>query len=139
MAKTTKLFLIFIGICILIGGYFLEDSLVKKYKPIFPLPTPTPENTRVGQLPGLQTEKIPWIPEINHLKERLNLIGLPVLTVEGTVLHTHQHLDIYINGKQTEIPGGIGINEVAGFVSPIHTHDTTGIIHVESPISVHLL
>ncbi len=30
-------------------------------------------------------------------------------------------------------PIGIGINEAGGFISPIHTHDDTAIIHVESP------
>jgi hypothetical protein len=32
------------------------------------------------------------------------------------------------------VPGQIGINERAGWLSAIHTHDSTGIIHVESHI-----
>jgi len=90
-------------------------------------------SSQAQQLPGLQTSLPPWPPEITNLKERLNAIGLPALSQEGTVLHTHQHLDIYIHGVHFNIPAGIGINEVAGFISPIHVHDDPNIIHVESP------
>jgi hypothetical protein len=52
--------------------------------------------------------------------------------MEGSVMHIHQHLDIFVHGKAVAIPAGIGIDESVGF-SPIHVHDATGIIHVESP------
>jgi hypothetical protein len=74
-----------------------------------------------------------WPAEIAQLKTRLNKLKLPALAEEGSVLHTHQHLDIYVSGQHIEIPAGIGINEKENFSSPIHTHDTSGIIHVESP------
>ena len=61
-------------------------------------------------------------------------MGLPALAQESNTLHTHQHLDIFINGRQVSVPMGIGINDSQKFISPIHTHDATGIIHVESPI-----
>jgi hypothetical protein len=85
-------------------------------------------------LPGIQTGSVPWVAETDYLKERLAAIGLPVLSSEGTILHTHEHLDIFVSGKQLTIPQDIGINESGQFFSPIHTHDTTGIIHVESPV-----
>ena len=84
-------------------------------------------------LPGIQTTLAPWPAELDNLRARLSAIGLPALAQEGTMLHIHQHLDIYIDGVETQIPAGIGINEAAGFISPIHVHDTTGIVHVESP------
>lgn len=74
-----------------------------------------------------------WPPEINNLKTRLDNIGLPALSEDGTALHTHQHLDLYIDSSHLVIPANIGINETQKFFAPIHTHDTTGIIHVESP------
>jgi len=89
--------------------------------------------TTTQQLPGIQVTEAPWQAETDHLGERLLAIGLPALSQEGTALHTHQHLDIYVHGKPVAIPAGIGINEIVGFISPIHVHDTTGIIHVESP------
>jgi hypothetical protein len=84
-------------------------------------------------LPGIQTGKTPWQPELTLLTERLSAIGLPKLTAEGSALHIHQHLDLFIDGKSVVIPAGIGIDQAGGFISTIHTHDETGVIHVESP------
>jgi len=84
-------------------------------------------------LPGIQISQAPWQPELNHLRDRLNIIGLPALPSEGTVLHSHQHIDIFINGKTVPVPKGIGINEQERFITLIHTHDPNAIIHIESP------
>lgn len=84
-------------------------------------------------LPGIQTSQAPWPAELDHLRDRLKAIGLPALSAEGTVLHIHQHLDIYIDGKPVAVPAEIGVSQAAGFISDIHVHDNTGIIHVESP------
>ncbi|TAK57279.1 hypothetical protein EPO17_02375 [Patescibacteria group bacterium] len=85
-------------------------------------------------LPGMQISLVPWGVETAYLRERLSRIGLPALATEGNALHIHQHIDIFIHGKQVGIPAEIGVNEQAGFISPIHTHDTSGVIHIESPI-----
>lgn len=84
-------------------------------------------------LPGIQTTDAPWQPEIANLAQRLRAIGLPALSSEGSAIHIHQHLDIFVDGKAVPVPVDIGINQVARFISPIHVHDTSGIIHVESP------
>lgn len=84
-------------------------------------------------LPGLQTGNAPWIAETDHLKERLSVIGLPALSKEGSIMHIHQHLDIFVDGKPVSVPAEIGMNERAGFISPVHTHEPNTIIHVESP------
>jgi hypothetical protein len=85
-------------------------------------------------LPGIQAGPPPWRAETAQLRARLSAIGLQALTGEGQAQHTHQHLDLYVDGRQVTIPTDIGINRTAGFLSPIHTHDATGIIHVESPV-----
>ena len=84
-------------------------------------------------LPGIQIGNAPWQPEIDNLKGRLDAIALPALFEEGSALHTHQHLDIFINGKSVAVPADIGVNELQSFISPIHTHDYSAVIHVESP------
>jgi len=83
-------------------------------------------------LPGIQTGPVPWSAETDHLLARLQAISLPALSAEGNALHIHQHLDIFVNGTSVIVPVGIGINETARFISPIHTHDETGVIHIES-------
>ena len=86
----------------------------------------------IGQLPGALHGGPPW-PPAPKLGARLKAIGLPQLGQEGTVLHIHQHLDVYVNGRHVPVPALIGIDETAGFLTTLHTHDDTGIIHVESP------
>ncbi len=67
--------------------------------------------------------------------------------MEQTAYHIHAHLAIYINGKQYTVPYGIGIEQpwsteadgTSEFVDSgaafyyLHTHDDTGVIHIESP------
>jgi Domain of unknown function (DUF4214) len=54
------------------------------------------------------------------------------LPVEGSAVHIHPQLRIIINGQDVLIPANIGISQ-QGFL-PIHTHDASGRIHVESPV-----
>jgi len=90
-------------------------------------------NVKPDTLPGIQISEAPWQPELNHLRERLSIIGLPALAKEGKALHTHQSLDLFIKGKIAPVPGMIGINLQELFISPIHTHKRPGEIHIESP------
>ena len=74
--------------------------------------------------------------------------GVGVNSMEQTAYHIHAHLAIYINGKQETIPYGIGIQQPwtttsdgngGEFVESgaafyyLHTHDDSGVIHIESP------
>ena len=59
--------------------------------------------------------------------------GLPMLGQEGTALHIHSHLDVIVNGAPVQVPANLGIDESRQQISPLHTHDTTGVIHIESP------
>jgi hypothetical protein len=94
-------------------------------------PTTPPPVVKSAALPGLETEPPPWPGEKGHLRERLGVLGLPALTRAGTTLHTHEHLDVFVDGRPVTVPTGIGIAD--DFISPIHTHDASGVIHVESP------
>jgi hypothetical protein len=82
--------------------------------------------------------------------------GLVPETHEYLVYHVHAHLDVFVNGQPVVVPAGIGIeiddpavhHEVAEdgsdsyggidppcaapCISPLHTHDVTGVIHTES-------
>lgn len=87
--------------------------------------------------------------------ERTVAAGLQPQRKEFLIHHAHAHLDILVDGKPIVVPAGIGINiddpEVQRFedpdgavayggitrcrkpcISPLHTHDATGIIHTES-------
>jgi hypothetical protein len=84
-------------------------------------------------LPGELGTRAPWPANVARLRARLGALGLPALGREGTALHTHQHLDLYVHGRRVRVPAGIGIDAGERFISPIHTHDASGVIHVESP------
>jgi hypothetical protein len=87
--------------------------------------------------------------------ERTVAAGLQPERKEFLIHHAHAHLDLFVDGKPIVLPAGIGINiddpEVKRFndadgalayggikrchkpcISPLHTHDATGIIHTES-------
>ena len=83
-------------------------------------------------LPGLQTGTAPWTRGLEGLGERLEAIGLPAMPREEFVQHIHQHLTITIRGAAVTVPGMIGINPLANYISPIHTHAANDTIHIEA-------
>lgn len=88
----------------------------------------------VASLASVSSSEAPWPAEGAHLKERLAAIGLPALPSEGTAYHIHQHLDIFVHGNAVPVPPAIGVHEsYPPYITSLHTHDETGIIHVESP------
>ncbi|GAB3853162.1 hypothetical protein ACFPIJ_56150 [Dactylosporangium cerinum] len=79
-----------------------------------------------------RTDQPPWsLPADTTAQVRA--AALPMLTTEGTVEHIHAHLDVIVNGQPVVVPADIGIDRSTGRLSPLHTHDTTGVLHVESP------
>ena len=47
--------------------------------------------------------------------------------------HVHAHLTIIIDGRPVAVAAHIGLDEKHRFATALHTHDTSGIIHIESP------
>ena len=88
-------------------------------------------------LPGLQTSTLSpgqtWQPEYSHLPDRLNTLGLPSAPSMTATFHHHDLLQIYIHGQPVSVPSQIGIDNNAGYLTSIHTHDASGIVHLESP------
>jgi hypothetical protein len=93
-----------------------------------------PKVPEQGRLIGLQVGPAPWNPGLDTLPDRVAPLGLHELTTEGQVLHIHQHLDIFVNGKRQPVPATVGIFD-GQFLTELHTHDASGIIHVESPVA----
>lgn len=58
--------------------------------------------------------------------------GIQCNSLEGSVMHIHPHLIIIYNGKNLTVPSQIGI--LSTCLYGLHTHDSSGTIHVESPI-----
>jgi hypothetical protein len=83
-----------------------------------------------GASTGLQATTAPWRPEYSALETRLGALNLP--TQSDTAYHIHAVLRIYVNGQQVEVPARIGIDPEGRFLAPLHTHDTSGVIHMEA-------
>ena len=58
---------------------------------------------------------------------------IPLLGAEGSATHTHTLLHIEVDGKNVTIPAGIGIDSSTNRIAAVHTHASTGVLHVESP------
>lgn len=91
------------------------------------IPT-SPRTTATGR-----TSSPPW-PAPADATAATKAAGLPMLGAEGTVEHIHAHLDVIVDGKAVTVPALVGIDEARNQISPLHTHDTSGVIHIESPV-----
>ena len=58
-------------------------------------------------------------------------VALTCTTDMATQFHIHPILKIIVNGHEQTISANIGIQPAC--MNSLHTHDTTGVIHVESP------
>jgi len=58
--------------------------------------------------------------------------GIGCNPMEQAVFHVHAHLDIIINGVYFLVPSQIGIPSSCFYW--LHTHDESGIIHIEAPM-----
>jgi hypothetical protein len=79
---------------------------------------------------GLQTGKAPWKPEYSFLAQRLSALNFPEQSDIG--YHVHAALFVYIDGKQTPVPANIGIDPQGRFLAALHTHDASGVVHMEA-------
>jgi hypothetical protein len=75
----------------------------------------------------------PW-PAPADASAAVAAAGLPMLRREGNVEHIHTHLDVLVDGAPVTVPANIGIDMSRRTISPLHTHDVSGVIHIESPV-----
>ena len=95
---------------------------------------------------------LPSWPAPEDPVDRTVAAGLEPLVRESLENHRHSHLDVFVDGEPVTVPAGVGIDitdpGVKHFpdpayggieecaepcISPLHTHDETGILHTESP------
>jgi hypothetical protein len=76
----------------------------------------------------------PWpVPPVGDRLGRAELAGMQNVWGEDLAMHVHSHLSITVDGEAVTIPGDIGHDADTKLAAPLHTHDTSGIVHVESP------
>ena len=91
-------------------------------------PFTTPSGVALAETPP------PWRLPVDA-KPYIAAAGLSVLSAEQLEVHYHAHLDIIADNKKVTVPAGIGFvveNGRATGITVLHTHDTSGIVHIES-------
>lgn len=83
-----------------------------------------------GATAGVQATAAPWAPEYSGLPARVNAMNLP--TQSDLIYHVHAYLRVYVNGKPIQVPSQIGIDQQDQLLAPLHTHDATGLVHMEA-------
>ncbi len=59
--------------------------------------------------------------------------GIACQSTEQLAYHIHAHLTMYVNGQPFALPANVGIASDQSCYYWLHTHDSTGVIHIESP------
>ncbi len=81
--------------------------------------------------PGIRSTQPPWPPAYAGLTARIRRLHLPTGSTDK--FHIHAELNIYNQGLLVTIPADVGIDRRHHIETTIHTHDFSGIIHMEAP------
>jgi hypothetical protein len=137
---------IYIGVAVLIvlvvvifGGMRLQQSLALKAAYATPSPGPNASAKPVALVDGGSVGASHFKPANTPAGGTGQPIdGITCLSQEGQSLHIHSHVALFDYGKQIQIPRLIGFTANptlpgGGCLYWIHTHDSSGIVHVETP------
>jgi hypothetical protein len=97
-----------------------------------------------GTSSPVATPAAPLDTSVASLRAGQVVDSVPCLTQELPAVHIHVHLVVLKDGANVVVPAGIGVGrpwgvDPDGFVSTgscfawIHTHDTTGVVHIVGP------
>jgi hypothetical protein len=78
---------------------------------------------------------------VRDLRQGQVVDGVPCLRNDLPARHIHVHLTVLLDGGAVTVPAGIGVGKPWGYDPPgfiatggcfawIHTHDTTGVVHI---------
>ena len=116
--------------------------------------TPSPTTVATPNATPAASSQVLWLAPPNPLALAV-AAGLVPETRESLTFHVHSHLDVFQDGVPVVVPAGIGIDisnpgvqhgtlpdgsdaygSIAGCdkpcISPLHTHDISGVLHTES-------
>lgn len=64
----------------------------------------------------------------------LPIDGIRCDAQEGSAEHIHARLELFDRGRAVRVPAQVGIPQSGACLYWLHTHDTDGVIHIESPV-----
>jgi hypothetical protein len=83
--------------------------------------------------PSTTDSGAPVFPAPEDAEAAIERAGLKALPKETLEYHVHPQLRVFINDEKVKVPENIGIDLKNKMISPLHTHDDSGTIHVEAP------
>jgi hypothetical protein len=98
---------------------------------------PAPQGSTANPPPttGAVASSTDWLAPADA-SAAVRAAGLPMLGEEKLAVHYHAHLDVFVNGQPVPVPADIGIDEGRHLIAPLHTHDGSGVVHIESATDV---
>lgn len=82
----------------------------------------------------------PWPLNLAAGGPNIVAAGLKALPNETLAVHFHAHLDVVVEGTKIPVPAYLGMvltkqgaKLAVTAIAPLHTHDATGLIHIEAP------
>jgi hypothetical protein len=73
-----------------------------------------------------------WPVNYTDLAGAMSALGLTPTQEAASVNHYHVHIQLMVDGHDVPVPAQIGLDAATGVFSEVHTHDDTGVIHIES-------
>jgi uncharacterized protein YdeI (BOF family) len=129
------------------GAGSLDRGVVASHVNLLPTPTLKPIDIQPGEVIGKDNVFTPNDGDTPSGGQSQTVDGIPCApTMYLNMYHVHAYIGILINGLQVAVPDQIGLYKPgpisSGYTSSaqcyyyLHTHDATGMIHIESPSSV---
>jgi hypothetical protein len=130
-----------LAVILIFGGMNWQQNQLRTAAFATPTPGPSPQGKVITLVDGTSVGTAHFVSKVPDAPK--GGMGLPVDGIqcggmEYATLHIHPHVSLFVNGKQLQIPQGIGFG-LASAANPqgclywIHTHDASGIIHIEAP------
>ena len=107
---------------------------------------PPPPNGPLGP-EGVPVPKAPVFAGVKTVQPGETVDGVTCQPSEKIAFHLHAHLTLFVSGRASQVPYGIGISApqaqqtahgpyvgAGACFSWLHTHAADGIIHIESPV-----
>ncbi|HEX3782297.1 MAG TPA: hypothetical protein VHX38_21750 [Pseudonocardiaceae bacterium] len=117
------------GIVIVLAVVVLGLAMVRAKQASAPTTVPDhPITTANGR--GISP---PW-PVPVDVADSVHDADLPMLPSAGTAQRFDVHLDIVVDGQRVAVAPLVGVDQRSGQVSPVSTHDSSGIVYIASPV-----
>jgi hypothetical protein len=114
---------VIVGVVIVVVTAIVITNIVKNNNVLANTTTTNSRKATVTPVSNITSDN-PSLPVVDDIACQTN---------EQLAYHIHAHLSIYVDGAPVSLPANVGIAPDGSCYYWLHTHDTSGVIHIESP------